>query len=57
MLQAKLKAVVATLLGFVSSLLAFYNANQNVTLKGFLFSLGGAVVTGTAVHQVTNKVK
>lgn len=54
-LQPRLKAVVATVLGFLSPLVTFYSVNQNLTLKELVAGLVSAVVTGGLVHQVPNK--
>ena len=54
-IQARWKAVLATLTTFASGLLAFYNANQNVTLKQVVMSAVGALIGGIIVHQVPNK--
>lgn len=54
-LQARWKAVAATLATLVSNLVAFYQANQNVTLKGVVMSVVAALVSGAVVHQVVNK--
>lgn len=54
-LQARWKAVAALLTTFVSTGYAFYQVNQNVTLKDFVMSVVGALVSGAVVHQVVNK--
>lgn len=54
-LQARWKAVAALLTTLVSTSYAFYQANQNVTLKDVVLSVVGALVSGAVVHQVVNK--
>lgn len=54
-LQEKAKAVVALVLSGAAQLVAFYQANQNLTLKDVVMSVVGALITATAVHQVSNK--
>lgn len=55
LLQKKLKAVVAFVLSGAAQLVAFYQANQNLTLKDVVMAVVGAVITGVAVHQAANK--
>lgn len=54
-IQARWKAVLATLGIFISNVLAFYQAHQNLTLKQFVMSIIAALVGGVIVHRVPNK--
>lgn len=56
LLQSKLKSIVAFVLTLVGQGVAFYQANQNLTLKDVVMTVVTAVVVGTAVHQTKNKV-
>lgn len=53
-LQTKAKAVTALVLGFLSPVLAFYQANQNLTLHQIVAGVVAGVVGGVAVHQIKN---
>lgn len=54
-LQARWKAVAAFVSVAITNLYAFYQVNQNVTLKAVVTSLIAAIVGGVVVHQVPNK--
>lgn len=54
-IQGKQKAWVGGLSVFVTNLLAWWSANQNLTLREALLSLVFGAVGFGAVHQVTNK--
>lgn len=55
--QARRKAVLAFLTSGASSVWAFYQVNQNLTLKDVVMALVSAVIGGTLVHQVRNKTE
>lgn len=55
LIQQKAKALAAFVLTLVSNLIAFYQANQNLTLKDVVMAVIGAFVSGAVVHQVVNK--
>lgn len=55
LIQSRWKAILASLGALGSSLLSFYSVNQDLTLKQALAALIAMIVTGGAVHQVTNK--
>lgn len=50
-LQKRIKAVAAFCATGVTSLLALYNVNQNLTLKEVVMAVIAAIVSGVAVHQ------
>lgn len=54
-LQAKAKALTALVLGFLGPVLAFYQANQNLTLHQVVAGVVAGVVGGAVVHTVPNK--
>lgn len=53
--QTKAKALTTFVLTTLAPVLAFYSANQNVSLKQLLGSLVAGIVAGGVVHQVPNK--
>lgn len=55
--QTKAKAVTAFVVTALAPVLAFYNVNQNVTLKQVVGALVAGVVGGAVVHTVPNKTK
>lgn len=54
-IQQRWKAILASVSVFISNVLAFYQAHQNLTLKQVIMSIIAAVVGGVIVHQIPNK--
>lgn len=54
-IQTRWKAVLAFVSILVSNLIAFYQANQNVTLKSAVAAVIASIIGSALVHQVPNK--